>query len=139
MGLAIPVMHYVGMAAVTFTPAPLPKSQLTHAIQISELGVGGIGIATVVILGIVFLLALLDRRFSLQALELELSNQRYRLMAEMNSAQERARAAGKPEARARASSPGQYEPRDPHPLERHHRHDGLGSRDGTDARTKGLP
>jgi NO-binding membrane sensor protein with MHYT domain len=38
MGLAIPVMHYVGMAAVSFTPAPLPQSELAHAINISQLG-----------------------------------------------------------------------------------------------------
>ena len=38
MGAAIPVMHYVGMAAVSFTPAPLPQSELAHAINISQLG-----------------------------------------------------------------------------------------------------
>jgi two-component system sensor histidine kinase/response regulator len=31
MGLAIPTMHYVGMAAASFTPAPLTDSELTHA------------------------------------------------------------------------------------------------------------
>ena len=93
MGLAIPVMHYVGMAAVSFMPASLPASELTHAIGISELGVAGIGLATLAVLGVVFVMALLDRRFSLQAMELEMSNQRFRMMEEMNSERERAKAA----------------------------------------------
>jgi two-component system sensor histidine kinase/response regulator len=93
MGLAIPVMHYVGMAAVSFMPAPLSGSELTHAIGISQLGVVGVALATLVVLGLVFLMSLLDRRFSLQAMELEMSNQRYRMMTEMNSERERAKAA----------------------------------------------
>ena len=32
MGLAIPVLHYVGMAAVSFVSAPLPDAELRHAI-----------------------------------------------------------------------------------------------------------
>ena len=38
-------------------------------------------------------MSFLDRRFSLQALELEMTNQRYQMMAEMNSERERAKAA----------------------------------------------
>jgi two-component system, sensor histidine kinase and response regulator len=93
MGIAIPVMHYVGMAAVSFMPASLPASQLTHAINISQLGVVGIALTTLVVLGLVFLISLLDRRFSLQAMELEMSHQRYLMMTEMNSERERAKAA----------------------------------------------
>ena len=93
MGLAIPVTHYVGMAAVSFMPASLPDSQLTHAIDISQLGVAGIGIVTLIGLGFVLLMSFLDRRLSLQALELEMTNQRYQLMTEMNSERERAKAA----------------------------------------------
>jgi two-component system sensor histidine kinase/response regulator len=37
MGLAIPVMHYVGMAAVTFRPMPMDSARLAHAISISYL------------------------------------------------------------------------------------------------------
>jgi two-component system, sensor histidine kinase and response regulator len=66
MGLAIPVMHYVGMAAVSFTPAPLPQSELAHAINISQLGLAGIALATFIVLGLVFLMSLFDRRMSLQ-------------------------------------------------------------------------
>jgi two-component system sensor histidine kinase/response regulator len=75
MGMAIPVMHYVGMAAVSFMPAPLPASELRHAISISQLGVTGITLVALIVLGLVFLMSLLDRRFSLQAMELELSKQ----------------------------------------------------------------
>ena len=39
MGLAIPVVHYVGMAAVTFVPAPMANSNLQHAVNISSLGI----------------------------------------------------------------------------------------------------
>jgi two-component system sensor histidine kinase/response regulator len=90
MGLAIPVMHYVGMAAVSFMPAELKASDLTHAISISELGLAGIALVTMTILGIVFLASMLDRRFSLHARELELSEERYRMMAQMNLERERA-------------------------------------------------
>ncbi len=37
MGAAISVMHYTGMAAATFMPAPLTES-LSHAVGISSLG-----------------------------------------------------------------------------------------------------
>jgi two-component system, sensor histidine kinase and response regulator len=92
MGLAIPVMHYVGMAAVTFTPAPLDPSTLTHAINISDVGVAVIVLITFMILGMAFLSAVYDRRFSLQALELHLS-ERYRMEATMAVEREKARAA----------------------------------------------
>jgi two-component system, sensor histidine kinase and response regulator len=93
MGLAIPVMHYVGMAAVSFMPASLQRSELSHSIGISQLGVVGIAIATLAVLAIVFLMSSLDRRFSLQAMELEMSNQRYQMMTDMNKERDRAKAA----------------------------------------------
>jgi two-component system, sensor histidine kinase and response regulator len=93
MGLAIPVMHYVGMAAVSFVPEPLPASELTHAISISQLGIAGIALVALTILGAVFLASMLDRRFSFHAKELEMSEERYRMMAEMHQERERAIAA----------------------------------------------
>ncbi|GGG67464.1 response regulator [Edaphobacter dinghuensis] len=93
MGLAIPVMHYVGMAAVSFMPAPLPASELKHAVNMSELGLIGIGLVTLTILTISFLASMLDRRFSLNAKELEMSRERYRLMAQMTEEREKARTA----------------------------------------------
>jgi two-component system, sensor histidine kinase and response regulator len=93
MGLAIPVMHYVGMAAVHFTPAPLPASELTHSISISGLGLAGIMLVTLFVLGAVFVTSLLDRRFSLQAMELDMSEQRFLLVSQMNEEREKARIA----------------------------------------------
>lgn len=77
MGLAIPVMHYVGMAAVTFTPMPLDPASLKNAIGVSYLGLGGIGVVTAFVLGFVCLLAMLDRRLSLHDIKLELAEQRH--------------------------------------------------------------
>ena len=64
MGAAIPVMHYVGMEAVTFMPLPGPNAPLNHAIDISDLGLICIIFVTLVCLGLVFLIAVIDRRFS---------------------------------------------------------------------------
>jgi two-component system sensor histidine kinase/response regulator len=82
MGLAIPVMHYVGMSAVRFMPAELPNSQLKHAISISGLGIGGISIVTLILMAAVFLTSFLDRLVSVQTLELQMSEQRFRLNEE---------------------------------------------------------
>ena len=82
MGAAIPVMHYVGMSACKFMPAPLDESRLAHAVSISELGIASILIVTVMVLGLVFLTSMVDRRFSIQALALASSEQRYRLIVE---------------------------------------------------------
>ena len=71
IGLAIPVVHYVGMAAVTFIPAPLPPSALKHAISISQLGLSGIALAAIAILVVVFLASVMDRRYSAQRQMLE--------------------------------------------------------------------
>src|SRR5271167_4713077 len=42
MGAAIPVMHYTGMAAASFTPRPLSPQTLAHAVSISSVGITGI-------------------------------------------------------------------------------------------------
>jgi two-component system, sensor histidine kinase and response regulator len=81
MGLAIPVVHYVGMAGAHFAPRPLSDADLTHAISISNLGLASIALVTLLILGVVFITASLDRRFSLQALEIKLIEQRAKLEA----------------------------------------------------------
>src|SRR6266849_2864517 len=82
MGAAIPVMHYTGMAAASFTPSLLAHQDLSHAVSVSSLGLTGITVVTVMVLGLVLLTSLVDRRFSVQALELESSEQRYRQMVE---------------------------------------------------------
>jgi PAS domain S-box-containing protein len=82
LGAAIPVMHYVGMAAVHFIPAPLAASALDHAISISDLGVVSVTLVTVLILGLVFVTSIVDRSFDRQASALEGSEQRYRRIVE---------------------------------------------------------
>jgi diguanylate cyclase (GGDEF)-like protein/PAS domain S-box-containing protein len=83
MGLAIPVMHYTGMAAVTFMPMS-EAPDLSAALDISVLGNSAVILATMVILGTVFLTSLVDRRFSAQARELAMSEHRYELLFESN-------------------------------------------------------
>ena len=68
MGAAIPVMHYTGMAAASFTPSDLAPA-LLHAVSISTVGTAGIAAATFNILGLALLTAWVDRRFAAQALE----------------------------------------------------------------------
>jgi PAS domain S-box-containing protein len=70
MGAAIPVMHYTGMAAASFTPSGMP-ADLSHAVSISTLGTAGIAAVTFVVLGLALLTSWMDRRFALQALELQ--------------------------------------------------------------------
>jgi two-component system sensor histidine kinase/response regulator len=81
MGIAIPTMHYTGMAAVSFMPMDgLPD--LKHAVSISSLGIGGIAAVAFMVLSLAVLTSLIDRRFSAQALELESSEHRYRQLVE---------------------------------------------------------
>jgi two-component system, sensor histidine kinase and response regulator len=82
MGAAIPVMHYTGMAAASFTPVAMNPQDQLHSVSISFLGLAGICVVTFIVLGIVFVTSLADRRFSMQALELESSEQRYRQIVE---------------------------------------------------------
>ncbi len=70
MGAAIPVMHYTGMAAASFTPSAMPTN-LSHAVSISALGTGGIAAATFIVLGLALLTSLVDRRFATQTLEVQ--------------------------------------------------------------------
>jgi PAS domain S-box-containing protein len=70
MGAAIPVMHYTGMAAASFTPSGTP-TDLSHAVSISTLGTAGIAAVTFVVLGLALLTSWLDRRFAAQTLELQ--------------------------------------------------------------------
>ncbi len=64
MGLAIPVMHYTGMAAVTFTPMA-SHSDLSHSVQITALGTVGIVGVSLTMLILAILTSFVDRRFSL--------------------------------------------------------------------------
>jgi formate hydrogenlyase transcriptional activator len=70
MGAAIPVMHYTGMAAASFTPSGMP-ADLSHAVSISTLGMAGIVAVTFVVLGLALLTSSVERRFAAQALEVQ--------------------------------------------------------------------
>jgi PAS domain S-box-containing protein len=63
-------MHYTGMAAVAFIPMA-SAGNLTRSVEISLLGAVSIGAATMIILGLTILTSLVDRRFSMQASELQ--------------------------------------------------------------------
>jgi two-component system, sensor histidine kinase and response regulator len=64
MGAAIPVMHYTGMAAATFTTSASVSDDFSHALSISSLGIGGLVVVTFTLLGFTISTSLLDRRFS---------------------------------------------------------------------------
>src|SRR5579862_1594196 len=70
MGVAIPVMHYTGMAAASFIPSGAPVN-LSHAVSISTLGTAGIVAVTFVVLGLALLTSSVDRRSAAQTLELQ--------------------------------------------------------------------
>jgi two-component system sensor histidine kinase/response regulator len=65
MGAAIPVMHYTGMAAASFMPSS-EVPNLSHAVNVSVLGITGIVMVTLLVLGLAVLASLFDRRFSAQ-------------------------------------------------------------------------
>ena len=85
MGVAVPVMHYTGMAAASFTAAPM-MGDTSRAVSISTVGVVGISSVTLVVLAFAILTSIIDRRFSSQTLELESSENRYRLLFERSLA-----------------------------------------------------
>ncbi len=70
MGAAIPVMHYTGMAAASFTLSGVPVD-LSDAVSISTLGTAGIAAVTFVVLGLALLTSWVDRRFATQTLEVQ--------------------------------------------------------------------
>jgi PAS domain S-box-containing protein len=70
MGAAIAAMHYTGMAAARFTPSTMAPD-LSHAVQVSPLGIAGISSVTLLVLGLVSISSLVDRRFSAKSTALE--------------------------------------------------------------------
>jgi NO-binding membrane sensor protein with MHYT domain len=75
MGAAIPVMHYTGMAADGFH-ASYVTPDLSHAVNISSLGVASITFVAFFVLGVTLLTSVVDRRFSEQAVALKSSELR---------------------------------------------------------------
>jgi PAS domain S-box-containing protein len=70
MGAAIPVMHYTGIAAATFVPAAT-AGNVSHAVEISSLGIVVISSFTTIVLGLTILTSMVDRRFSEQSSSLQ--------------------------------------------------------------------
>jgi PAS domain S-box-containing protein len=70
IGLAIPVMHYTGMAAVSFMPAEIAPD-LSQSVDISAIASFAILAVIVVILGFALITSVIDRRISAQQFELE--------------------------------------------------------------------
>jgi NO-binding membrane sensor protein with MHYT domain/signal transduction histidine kinase len=70
MGGGIASMHYIGMAAASFTPSAI-SADLSRAVSISTLGTAGIAAATLIVLGLALLTAWVDRRFAAQALKVQ--------------------------------------------------------------------
>jgi PAS domain S-box-containing protein len=81
MGAAIPVMHYTGMAAVAFRPLS-SAVDLSHSVEISSLGIVGIGGVALMVLVLAILTSFVDRRFSAQSAELQRSEQSFRQLVE---------------------------------------------------------
>jgi len=83
MGAAIPVMHYTGMAAASFTPSASAMGQWNQAYAVSaeSLSAAAVSIVTFMVLGLAVVTSLVDRRFAAQGLELEASR-RYREIVE---------------------------------------------------------
>src|SRR5712691_11227231 len=80
MGAAICLMHYSGMMSARFTSnAVLPD--VSHAANISALGLGVIAIGTLVVQGAAILTSAVDRLFAAQAQELQTS-ERFRQIAD---------------------------------------------------------
>jgi PAS domain S-box-containing protein len=85
MGLAIPVMHYTGMAAARFTTNGMAPD-MSHATSITIFGTAGITIVTFMILSLAVLTSVFDRRLSAQTLELQSAEERYRQLFERSLA-----------------------------------------------------
>ncbi len=64
MGLAVSAMHYTGMAAASFIPAPPPD--LSHAVSISAVGNDAIAIVTLIVLVAAMVTSSVDKRASVE-------------------------------------------------------------------------
>ncbi|NOT21640.1 MAG: PAS domain S-box protein, partial [Nitrospiraceae bacterium] len=78
MGCAIPSMHYIGMAAVTFTQTANAEGDWSWTTKISVLGAYVAVISPLLILALTLVTSLIDRRLSAQASELYVSEEKFR-------------------------------------------------------------
>src|SRR5215472_4254330 len=81
MGLAMPTIHYVGMAAVSYRSGPMMGPG--YAMSMSSVGLAVIVITALLVFGTVFLTATIDRHFTVQSMQLEASQHRLRIMEEL--------------------------------------------------------
>lgn len=79
MGASIPTMHYTGMAAAQFTPSSGPLDT-SHVVSTSTLGFTGVSAVTLLVLGVAVVTASIERRFSIQKLQLSASERLYQLL-----------------------------------------------------------
>ena len=70
LGAAIPITHYASMTAVSLVPQTSFNGSLNHSVAITPFGMALIIIATVIILGHVYMVSIVSRRFSRQAEQL---------------------------------------------------------------------
>lgn len=75
MGSAIPVMHYTGMWAASFSPSDQPMD-LTHTVGISSLGVWAIGAVSLLILAMAIGTSFLDRLVAAQRAVIEIARKK---------------------------------------------------------------
>jgi two-component system sensor histidine kinase/response regulator len=62
MGIAISAMHYTGMAAASFFPAPPPD--LSQAVAVTPIGNSGVVVVTLIVLAAAVITSFVDRRAS---------------------------------------------------------------------------
>jgi diguanylate cyclase len=79
MGVAIAGMHYTGMAAATFAAADAPASD-GYLVSAATLGNGAIALITLLVLALVLVSALFQRRFAAQETALVASQHHFRMV-----------------------------------------------------------
>lgn len=70
--------HYTGMAAASFVPSS-SRPNPSHTVNISSLGTLGIGIVTLLVLGVAVLTCTVDRQLDVQKYQLSLAQSRMEL------------------------------------------------------------
>ena len=80
MGGAISLMHYTGMMSASFIPSTV-FPDMSRAVSVTSLGFSGVVIGTLVVQGVAIWTSAVDRRFAMQAQELQTS-ERFRQIAD---------------------------------------------------------
>ena len=83
MGLAIPLMHYTGMAAVHFTPMATAPD-LSHAVDLSAVAQSDIVLVALAVMGFALLASMVDRRIATLDSKLALSEYCYHCLFDSN-------------------------------------------------------